>query len=118
MRTGLNACKLGFITFLVPYMFAYNAALLAMGSLPFVVWSFITAILGTVGIATGLAGYLFTFIPTWRRPLYLCAGVLCLIPEMATDIIGLVFTLFLFWLNHRKFQEEKQVATQQMNIQP
>jgi TRAP-type uncharacterized transport system fused permease subunit len=118
MRTGLNACKLGFITFLVPYMFAYNSALLAIGPLPFVIWSFVTAILGTVAVATGLAGYLFTFIPNWRRPIYLGAGVLCLIPEMTTDIIGLAFTVFLIWLNHRKFQEEKQVGTQQMTAQP
>jgi TRAP transporter 4TM/12TM fusion protein len=108
MRTGLNACRLGFITFLVPYMFAYNSALLAMGSLPFVTWSFITAILGTVGIATGLAGYLFTFIPTWHRPFYLVAGILCLIPETMTDTIGLVLVFLLIWLHYRKWKGEKE----------
>ncbi|KPK89432.1 MAG: hypothetical protein AMJ94_12105, partial [Deltaproteobacteria bacterium SM23_61] len=108
MRTGLNACKLGFITFLVPYMFAYNSALLMMGSLSFVVWSFITAVLGTVAIAMGLEGYLLTSISKWRRPFYLVAGLLCLIPESMTDTIGLILVSFLIWLHYLKWKGEKE----------
>ena len=108
MATGWNACKLGFITFIVPYIFIYNTALLGMGSAPFVAWSFITAVLGTVAIAMGLEGYLLTYISKWRRPLYLVAGILCLIPETVTDTIGLILVSFLLWLHYRKSQEEKR----------
>ena len=107
MKTGWNACKLGFITFIVPYIFIYNTALLGMGPIPFVVWSFITAVLGTVAIAMGLEGYLFTYISKWRRPFYLIAGILCLIPETITDTIGLILVSFLLWLHYRKWQGEK-----------
>ena len=108
MATGWNACKLGFITFIVPYIFIYNTALLGMGSAPFVAWSFITAALGTVAIAMGLEGYLFTYISRWRRPFYMVAGILCLIPETITDTIGLILVSFLLWLHYRKWQEEKR----------
>jgi TRAP transporter 4TM/12TM fusion protein len=108
MKTGWNACKLGFITFIVPYIFVYNPALLGMGSLPFVVWSFITAVLGTVAVAMGLEGYLLTYIAKWRRPFYLIAGILCLIPETITDTIGLLLVSFLILLHYRKWQEEKR----------
>jgi TRAP transporter 4TM/12TM fusion protein len=108
MKTGWNACKLGFITFIVPYIFIYNTALLGMGSLPFVTWSFITAILGTVTIAMGLSGYLLTTISPWRRPFYLVAGILCLIPETITDTLGLILAAILIWLHYRKLQEEKR----------
>jgi TRAP transporter 4TM/12TM fusion protein len=108
MKTGWNACKLGFITFIVPYIFVYNTALLGMGSVPFVVWSFITAVLGTVAVAMGLEGYLLTYISKWRRPFYLVAGILCLIPETITDTVGLILVSFLLWLHYRKWQEEKR----------
>jgi TRAP transporter 4TM/12TM fusion protein len=108
MKTGWNACKLGFITFIVPYIFVYNTAILGMGSIPFVVWSFITAVLGTVAVAMGLEGYLLTYIAKWRRPFYLIAGILCLIPETITDTIGLLLVSFLILLHYWKWQEEKR----------
>lgn len=107
MATGWNACKLGFITFIVPYIFIYNPALLGMGSAPFVVWSFITAVLGTVAIAMGLEGYLLTSISKWRRPFYLAAGILCLIPETMTDTIGLVLVSLLIGVHYRKWKGEQ-----------
>jgi len=108
MKTGWNACKLGFITFIVPYIFIYNTALLGQGSPAFVAWSFLTAILGTVGIAMGLEGYLLTHLSKGRRPFYFIAGVLCLIPEATTDTIGLIMASALFWLHYRKWKEEKR----------
>jgi len=74
----------------------------------FVAWSFITAALGTVAIAMGLEGYLFTYISRWRRLFYMVAGILCLIPETITDTIGLILVSFLLWLHYRKWQEEKR----------
>ncbi len=106
MKTGWHACRLGFITFIVPYMFIYNTALLGMGSPLFVGWSFITAAFGTVAVATGLSGYLFTHIVIWRRPLYLIAGILCLIPETYTDTIGLILASILIWVNYKKKKQE------------
>ncbi len=107
MATGWNACKLGFITFIVPYIFIYNPALLGMGSFPFVLWSFITAVLGTVAIAMGLSGYLLTNINKWRRPFYIFAGFLCLIPETLTDTIGLILVALLIVLHYKKWKEEQ-----------
>ncbi len=110
MMTGWNACKLGFITFIVPYIFIYNTALLGMGSFSFVIWSFITAVVGTVAVAVGLEGYLLTYISRWRRPFYLLAGVLCLIPETLTDTIGLILVCLLIFLHYRKRKEEERHA--------
>lgn len=117
MKTGWNACKLGFITFIVPYIFVYNTAILGMGSAPFVLWSFLTAVLGTVAVAMGLEGYLFTSISPWRRPFYLFAGILCLIPETITDTIGLILVSLLVWVHYRKWQAEKRVQLSGSEVQ-
>jgi TRAP-type uncharacterized transport system fused permease subunit len=88
-------------------MFIYNTALLADATPLFVVWSFLTAVLGTIAFSVGLEGYLFTYVQKWRRPIYIVAGILCLIPEVYTDWVGLVLSSLLFWLNYRKQQQEK-----------
>jgi TRAP transporter 4TM/12TM fusion protein len=107
MRTGLIASKLGFVKFIVPYLFIYNTTLLGFGSPLFVAWSFITAVIGTVAVSVAFEGYLFTFVHPWRRPFYLLAGVLCLIPELYTDSAGLLLGSFLIWFHYRKCREEK-----------
>jgi TRAP transporter 4TM/12TM fusion protein len=56
MRTGLIASKLGFVKFIVPYLFIYNTALLGFGSPLFVAWSFITAVIGTVAVSVAFGG--------------------------------------------------------------
>ncbi|MGQ9695464.1 MAG: TRAP transporter permease [Thermodesulfobacteriota bacterium] len=108
MTTGWNACKLGFITFIVPYIFIYNPSLLGMGSFPFLIWSFITAVLGTVAIAMGLSGYLLTEINKWCRPFYVFSGILCLIPETITDTGGLILAGILVWLHYLKWRKERR----------
>ena len=109
MKTGFIACKLGFVKFIVPYMFMYNAALLGIGSPGFAVWSFFTASLGTVAFSVGLGGYLFTYVPGVRRALYLLAGLLCLIPEIYTDFVGLGLGSVLVWLDYRMVRIESRV---------
>ncbi|MBW2148667.1 MAG: TRAP transporter permease [Deltaproteobacteria bacterium] len=109
MRTGLIASKLGFVKFLVPYIFIYNTALLMIGTPSVIIWSFLTAVLGTVVISMALEGYLFTLVPNWLRPFYFIAGSFCLIPEIYTDFVGLGLSFVLIWLNYRKLQEEKRI---------
>ncbi len=107
MQTGLIASKLGFVKFLVPYVFIYNTALLMIGPPGLIIWSFLTAMVGTVVISIGLEGYLLAHVSMWRRPFYLVAGILCLIPEIYSDFFGLGLSFVLIWLNYQKSHEEK-----------
>ena len=100
MKTGVQASKLGFVKFLIPYIFVYNTSLLMIGSAKEILWSSVTAAFGTLLISMGIEGYLFAPIPTVRRMLYIAAGVLTLIPELYTDILGLCLCLFLIWRNY------------------
>ncbi len=107
MSTGLIASKLGFVKFLVPYIFIYNPALLMAGPPLLVAWSFLTAVVGTVVVSMGMEGYLFAHVSRWRRPFYIIAGVLCLVPETYTDVVGILLSSVLIWLNYRKAKEKK-----------
>ena len=92
MKTGITATKLAIAAFLVPYIFAYNPAMLLEGvsSIWTVVMITITALMGILGIAAALNGHLFTKIPVVLRLLLAAAGICMMIPETTTDVIGLM----------------------------
>jgi TRAP transporter 4TM/12TM fusion protein len=102
MHTGVIASKLGFVKFLVPYVFIYNTALLMIGPAWSVAWAAITAIVGTVVISIAMEGYLLEHVQKWRRPLFFTAGVCCLVPDLYSDLIGLGLSAVLIWLNYRE----------------
>ena len=58
MGVALTAVRLGIVAFIVPYMFVYQPALLGIGETPEIIWAAITAIIGVIGIAGGMQGWL------------------------------------------------------------
>jgi TRAP transporter 4TM/12TM fusion protein len=107
METGIHASKLGFVKFLVPYMFVYNGALLMIGDPLFVAWSFFTGIAGTIALSVAMEGYLLTKLSAVDRLLIGLAGVAALVPEMWTDGLSLPVLALFAVLNYRKAQREK-----------
>lgn len=58
MKTGFTSSQLGIVAFIIPFMFVYEPALLLQGSPVQVVQAVITAIIGVVGLAAGMQGWL------------------------------------------------------------
>ena len=89
MPTAINASKLAVAAFVVPYVFAFYPVLLGIEvPLPLVVYNTASAMVGLMGVAACLNGYLFTHINPLFRILLAVAGVLLIIPEFASDGIG------------------------------
>lgn len=126
MKTALNATKLAIGAFIIPYMFVYNSKMLMINASALsVVMIIITAILGMFGISVALEGYGFNntgFFYNSRkgkatiiafdaveRLLFAIAGLLCVIPETKTDIIGvsLLAVLIAFQLILKKVRSTK-----------
>ncbi|MCI9121218.1 MAG: TRAP transporter permease [Oscillibacter sp.] len=91
MKTGVNATKLAIAAFIVPYIFAYNPAMLLVNmESPFqVVQIVISALLGIFGVAAALNGFLFRPIPGILRFALALGGLCMMIPGNATDLVGL-----------------------------
>lgn len=106
MKTAFNATKLAIGAFIIPYMFVYNSQMLMIdASLGRILFIIATALIGMFGISVALEGYGFNFtgilhgsnkskglIITFdviERVLFAIAGLLCVIPETSSDIIGL-----------------------------
>lgn len=126
MKTALNATKLAIGAFIIPYMFVYNSKMLMINASALsVVMIIITAILGMFGISVALEGYGFNntgFFYNSRkgkatiiafdaveRILFAIAGLLCVIPETKTDIIGvsLLAVLIAYQLILKKIRSAK-----------
>ncbi len=106
MKTAFNATKLAIGAFIIPYMFVYNSQMLMIdASIGRILFIIVTALIGMFGISVALEGYGFNFtgllhgsdkspaliktLDILERILFAIAGLLCVIPETRSDIIGL-----------------------------
>ena len=58
-----------------------------------------------IGVSAGLEGYLMVPAKIWERLILIAAGILLVIPSLATDIIGLILIvlgIFLQFLRRPK----------------
>ena len=91
MRTAVNATKLAIGAFIIPYMFVFNSQMLMIDANALqLIYILITALIGMFGISVALEGYGFGFTSNIiERILFAAGGLLCVIPEGMTDVIGL-----------------------------
>ncbi len=91
IRTAFQATKLAVGAFIIPYMFVFNPQMLMINaSVGNVIWIVFTALIGMFGVSSALEGYVFRRTGMAERALFLVGGLLCIIPESRTDIVGLL----------------------------
>ena len=105
MTTAVEACKLGFAGFIVPFAFCYSPAMMMQGSVPEILSVFLTAFIGTAVISGGFQGWLFWRLNILERVILIAAGMLMFIPGTVTDIAGLAITAALLLLNLKKWEK-------------
>lgn len=115
MKTGVNATKLAIAAFIVPYIFAYNPAMLFINTNGWweVAQIIISSLLGLFGIAAALNGHLFKKIPMVFRLLLIAGGLSMMIPGTYTDLIGLAVVggiTVLQWLQSRRTTDTPAAA--------
>ena len=91
MKTGINATKLAIAAFIVPYIFAYNPALLFENVAGWwqVLQIALSSIIGIFGVAACLNGYMFKKIPWVLRLAILAGGLALMYPTTVTDVAGI-----------------------------
>ena len=89
MRTGLIASRLCSVAFIVPFFFMYDPALLMQGEWQNILQVFVTATIGTIGLAGGMERWLFRPLPLPLALLLIVGSCLLIIPGSITDMIGL-----------------------------
>jgi len=93
----------------VPFVFAYNAALLMEGSPGFIILSFITAFVGTITLSAAMENYLFTSFSWLNRVAFFAGSILLLISDFWTDVAGAVILAVGIIANYRADKMTKSV---------
>ncbi len=92
MTTAVQACKIGFAGFIVPFVFCYNSAMNLNGSLGQILMVCGTALIGCFGMSCGMQGWFFSKqrkINWLFRIIIIGAGLCMMIPNDLLSIIGL-----------------------------
>jgi len=89
METGWVAVRLGIVAFIIPYMWVYEPAFLAIGSLPLITWVFLTGLCGVWMLAAGIEGWMLRRISIPERTVCIVAAVILIVPGTVSDIIGI-----------------------------
>jgi len=91
-KTMMMAWKYTIPAFIVPFMFVLTPdgiGLLLEGSVPNMIWTFVTAMIGIVGIAGGASAWLFRRTTLWERAALIAGGLLLVYSSLALDAIGM-----------------------------
>ena len=88
--TGLAAVRIAATSFIIPFMFVYEPALLMIGEWPTIIWSTCTAAFGVLIFAAGLHGYFLIHSRLWQSAALVIGGLLLIEPGIRTDLLGAV----------------------------
>jgi TRAP transporter 4TM/12TM fusion protein len=89
MRTGLQACKIGCVAFIIPYMFVFGPEILLIGSPLNVLQALVTATIGAFALGAAVGNFLLTHNRLEERLALFAGAVLLIKPGWITDLIGL-----------------------------
>lgn len=106
MKTGFNAVRLAVAGFTIPYVFALDPGLLGLsGSFLHTLQLIFTSLAGVLSLGAATCGYLLVNTLFYERILLFISAILLIIPELKTDIIGIVVLIVILY-----FQKTRQKA--------
>ena len=80
MGTAMTACRLGWVAYVIPFVFVYEPALIMNGTPMEILLSFGAAVFGVWIVSGGMLGYIFTGIGPPIRIACIICGLLMLMP--------------------------------------
>jgi len=105
MKTGWEACKIGCVAFVIPFMFVYNPEIMLIGHPLEILLALITASFGALLLGAAVGNFFLTHNLTWERLALFASAFLLIKPGWITDLIGLGICAGVFfsqWLRKRK----------------
>src|SRR5699024_9216900 len=106
----VSAVKLAIAAFIIPDLFVYDPILVLVDVTPIpLVLSITTAILGMIGVSSAMIGFFIRNSFYWERILLFAGGIMLIMPENITNIIGIVVYVFV-WLNKRGREDDSSMG--------
>ena len=111
METGWAACRIGWVKFVLPFMFVLSPTLLMIGKPSAIIYDSITAFIGVYIATVGIVGFFQRELGPVLRLLMIVAGLAAILPDSAVAIPNFVSAtgvliggaiLALEYFNHRR----------------
>jgi TRAP transporter 4TM/12TM fusion protein len=106
-KAGWTAFYYGILAYIIPYMFVYTPVLLWQGDLTWIILSFISALIGVLGLGIALEGYLVGRCTALERVLFAVAGLMCVYAEAISDIVGVILLVALIIVHRKRYNRLK-----------
>lgn len=101
IKTGFTALANAAAGFVVPYMFVYNPYLMLQGDVLHIVIGGITALVGIIGLAAAVQGYLVSNLNIIERLLIFTVPFCIIHPSLVSNTAGVLIILAIFFKQKR-----------------
>ena len=115
MKTGWVAFRMVIPSFIIPFLFVMNPALIMDGAPLDIVVSALTAVVGIYLFNAFAIGYLKYQMNLWERLLSLIAAILFVLPMWQTVVPGIVIYAFLHIIQMKKKKLAESLKTIEIN---
>ncbi|MEK3935612.1 TRAP transporter permease [Sporosarcina sp. FSL W7-1349] len=105
MKVSVQACGLGLVAFIIPFMFVYGPELILQGSAWGIIYATVTAIIGVFGLSIAIEGFLFRKVALLSRGIIFIASLMLIQTGMLMDAIGLVVLVITLLIDQKKGKE-------------
>ena len=108
MRTALEAVRIGWPAYLIPFIFIATPELLLNGSFSSILVMFVKSLIGVPVITSGIVGFWKVDLNSFERFLLMISGIVVLLPlSLADEIVWLIFGALLipfgiFWQSAKR----------------
>lgn len=97
LKTGVQSTRLAIAAFMIPYIFVFSPQLLLIDT----TWQstlmiVITSLVGMLAVGAGMIGYLLHPLNWILRLLLLAGGVMLVVPEGISDVVGAILVIAIF----------------------
>jgi TRAP transporter 4TM/12TM fusion protein len=106
-KTGWTAFRLGFVAYIVPFIFVFKPTLLFVGPWTEVLIDFLTACIGVYFLSASFEGFMFERLSLAERVVAFASGVLLVIPTLWISVAGGILASFIVLLNYKKKARKK-----------
>ena len=108
MRTALEAVRIGWPAYLIPFIFIATPELLLNGSITAILVMFIKSLVGVAVITSGIVGFWKVKLELFERIFLIISGAIVLLPmSLSDEIVWLIFgavliTFGIFWRSTKR----------------
>lgn len=102
MKTGFTGVKYSLLLFVLPFTFVYFPEILLQGSIGMILYVTCSFLIAIPVVAAGIQGFFLNHLSRIPRILMIVAGLAMFIPNLWTDLFGLLTVIVIYFLQKRQ----------------